>query len=110
MTGFERAGVRPAVWSACVLCLLAGVAGAAPMRVLNSFESQQDLRAWTINTGTPQLVADHATQGQRALEITFDPKGRYGAGYMTTQRPQDWTEFEAVQLDVFNPNDRPMAS
>ncbi len=91
-----------------VMLAFAVPAVAGQTRVLNSFESQGDLRRWDINTGSPRRVTEHATHGKTALEITFDPKGRYGAAYMATFRRQDWSAFDAFRLDVFNPNDRPV--
>ena len=97
---------RPCLFLFFTLTFTSALAGQT--RILNSFEAPGDLKRWEINTGTPRLVSDHATHGAKALEITFDPKGRYGAAYMATFRRQDWSAFDALLLDVFNPNDRPV--
>jgi len=78
--------------------------------LLCDFESQADVRTWDVNAGAPRLVEEGATRGSRALEITFDPKARYNPAYMTWRRVRrDWSAYDALVLDVFNPLDRPVA-
>ncbi|MFP4055646.1 MAG: hypothetical protein ACLF0G_02120 [Candidatus Brocadiia bacterium] len=92
--------------------LLAGCLGAhaGESRLLCGFESQADLRMWDFTSGTGRIVAEGATQGEHAMEITFDPKGRYLAGYIYWRRPpRDWSAYDALVLDVTNPLDRPVA-
>ena len=108
MTNYQPSYMKDAARVAGLFCLTAASVFAEPTKVLNSFESENDLHRWEINSGSPRLVSDQVTHGQRALEVTFDPTGKYGAAYMTANRRQDWTGFDALQLDVFNPNDLPL--
>jgi len=78
--------------------------------VLNDYETDADVKAWEINSGAARLVDEGSSHGKRALEITFDPKGRYQPGYMTWRRVRrDWSAYDALVLDVFNPTDKPVA-
>jgi len=89
--------------------LAAARAQAAEVRMLCDFESPRDLRLWEINSGTPRLTDEWRSHGAHSLEIVFDPRGRYGAAYMTSSKlPRDWSAYDALILDVFNPNKRPV--
>ncbi len=105
------------VWRAClsgwVLALGAWFAparvSADEVRMLCDFEEPSDVSAWEVTSGIPRLVTTGVTHGERALELVFDPGGRYGAAYMTWRRVvPDWSSYDALVLDVHNPSDRPM--
>ncbi len=98
----------------CLAVLMASVAvlpaRADEVRMLCDFEGPADLALWDVSAGHAALVTDGATHGQRALELTFDPAGRYHPAYLSSYRlPRDWSQFDALVLDVWNPSDRPMA-
>ena len=87
----------------------ATAAVAQEARVLCGFEDERDVRAWEFRSGTPSLVAEGATQGERALQIAFDPKGEYHPAYIFWNRVvRDWSAYDALVLDVTNPNPEPI--
>ena len=93
-----------------VLLGAAAARGDAQVATLHDFETDADLKAWEVNSGTPRIVDEGATHGQRAMEIVFDPKGRYQPGYMTWRRVRrDWSDYDALVLDVLNPSDQPIS-
>ena len=80
-------------------------------QILCGFEDPAQSKLWEHQSGSARLVAEGATQGREALEITFDPKGPYWGAYMNSYRlPGDWSAYDALVLDVFNPNDEPVAA
>ncbi len=86
-----------------------GVCHAQSTLVLCDFETRQDLAQWEFSSGTPRLTAVGVTHGRQAVEIGFDPAGRYRPAYMTWRRVrQDWSEFDALEIDVTNPGPDPM--
>ncbi|MBT4819371.1 MAG: hypothetical protein HON70_26930, partial [Lentisphaerae bacterium] len=77
--------------------------------VVCDFEDRRQTALFEVNAGTTRLVSEGVVRGERALEITFDSKGRYGAAYMTTGRmPRDWSSFDALVLHVTNPGATPI--
>ncbi len=95
------------LWLA-LLCVTAS-ARADEVRMLCDFERPADLKLWDVSTGHAALVTDGATHGTHALQLTFDPAGRYHPAYISSYRlPRDWSHFDALVLDVWNPSDRPM--
>ena len=79
--------------------------------LLCDFEDADALAQWEINNGTPRLVSERVTQGQRALEIQFDPNGSYYGAYLFWNKVQgDWSGYDAAVLDVWNPNPSPIAA
>ncbi|MDA0989324.1 MAG: hypothetical protein O3A51_01055 [Verrucomicrobia bacterium] len=51
-----------------------------------------------------------STNGGR-LAIQFDPTGRYNAAYMSSsQLRRDWSDYDALVVDVVNPTDRPITA
>jgi len=79
--------------------------------MLCDFDDEDALAQWEINSGTPQLISEGVTQGQRALEIRFDPQGNYYGAYLFWNKVQsDWSGYDAAVLDVWNPNPTPIAA
>ncbi len=77
--------------------------------LVNDFETKDELRHWDINAGKPTLVTEGVTRGKRALQIVFDPKARYSPAYMYWNRVRrNWSPHDALVVDVFNPNGRPI--
>ncbi len=106
-----RRGARwwGAFWAACILALSCAPCRAEETRVLCDFEGPESLRLWEVNAGTAAFVAEGVTQGQRALQITFDPAGPYHPAYINSYRlSRDWSQFDALVLDVTNPNPQPI--
>ncbi len=89
--------------------LLAAVARADDSLVLCDFKDEAALKAWEFNAGAARLVQEPALAGQKALEIVFDPAGQYQPAYMSWQRVRgDWSGYDALILDVFNPASEPV--
>ncbi len=88
------------------------LAGAADQtRVLCDFDGAALPKLWEYQSGTARLVAEGATEGRRAMEITFDPKGAYWGAYITSFRlPGDWSAYDALVLDVLNPTEEPVGA
>jgi len=79
--------------------------------VLSDFESAADVQLWDVAAARWQLVANGVAHGERALELTFDPSHRWHACMLQWRNmPVDWSEFDALVLDVFNPSDRPLSA
>ena len=102
--------------SRIVLIALLAAAAASPTPAaertltLSDFETDADVRAWEIRSGGANLVGEGATHGRKALELKFDPKGRYHPAYMFWHKVRrDWSAYDALVLDVFNPTDAPVS-
>jgi len=112
----RRAGMLPALWRALWagtavvgLALLCRAAAAQDEMLLCDFEDESALKAWEVTAGTPALVAEGATHGAHALQITFDPHAQYHGAYLLwRQAPRDWSHYDALVLDVFNPTSAPV--
>lgn len=91
-----------------LVLLPAWTAPAQETQVLCGFEDAEPPKTWEYQSGTARIVEEGATEGDRALEITFDPKGAHWGAYLNSFRlPGDWSAHDALVLDVFNPNDEP---
>ena len=104
---------RPTAVALLPLCLLFLPAAGLAEDVLSlcEFETRADLRDWNIKAGRPELTTEGATSGEKALQITLDPKGKWDAAHLSWRRvKRDWSEFDALVLDVFNPMDRPIVA
>lgn len=92
-----------------LLLALEQTASAQQTKLLCGFEGQQPPRIWEYNTGEPQLVKEGVTQGKTALQLTFAAgSGNWGAYLVTFRLPRDWSGYDALVLDVWNPNDKPI--
>ena len=45
--------------------------------LVNSFEDEAELPQWELNCAGSRLVEEGVTHGDRALELTFNPEGRW---------------------------------
>ena len=92
-----------------VLAILAGCSSAQESLV-NSFEDEAELPQWELNCAGSRLVEEGVTHGDRALELTFNPEGRWFPVTMFWNRViPDWSPHDALLVDVYNPNDFPIA-
>ena len=74
--------------------------------LVNDFENEVDLKAWEVK-GPARLVAEGATHGTGALEMSWDAKT--GPTYLKLVKPPaDWSGYDALQLDVLNPGAVPV--
>ena len=67
--------------------------------IINDFENDADLKA--VESGGAKLVGEGVTHGSKAMEIA-------GGGVSVTKPPRDWSAYDALILDVFNPADTPV--
>jgi len=90
-------------WVACA------VGCAQETLTVNSFESEDELASWQITCAGTRLVQEGVTDGNSALEMTFDPNGEWAAVSMYWNRVvHDWSPYDALVVDVLNPNDFPV--
>ncbi len=103
---------RPSWMTVAGLIVLYGPAAhAEDVRVLCDFEGPAPPKDWEYQSGTARVVTEGASHGRGALEITFDPKGPYWGAYLNSFRlPRDWSAYDALVLDVFNPNEAPVGA
>ncbi len=92
-----------------VLTVLAGCAVAGEERLVNGFETPAELGDWQVVSGVPKLVAEGVTQGQTALEVTYDPQGEwFPVSLFWNKVIRDWSPYDALIVDVLNPNAFPI--
>jgi len=113
--GSSRRSLRCVSQAACAvavaLVLCSGVAAQQEVTVLSDFESAADVQLWDVAAARWQLVTDGVAHGERALELTFDPTHRWHACMLQWRdMPVDWSEYDALVLDVFNPSDQPLGA
>ncbi|MCX7590553.1 MAG: hypothetical protein N2255_02885 [Kiritimatiellae bacterium] len=77
--------------------------------LLCGFEDRNELAAWDCKSGKPDLSTEAVTQGAKALRILFDPAAEYFGAYLTWRRVhRDWSRYDALVLDVWNPLPHPV--
>ncbi len=94
-----------------VVCLLVSVCivSAQEVELLGDFEEEAALADWQFVSGTPELVTEGVTHGRKALQVTFDPGAEYHGAYLYWNKvPGDWSDYDALVIDVLNPNQRPI--
>jgi hypothetical protein len=82
---------------------LAGPVKAVPSRLMNSFETPEDVAVLEAPGARIQAVADHATDGTRALRVEFLPADWPQVKMTAGQAPWDWRGFDGLALDITNP-------
>jgi hypothetical protein len=96
-------------FAAMIQILFAHAVMADEVRVLCDFEEPALPKLLEFNAGKARLIQDGPLQGKQSLEITFDPKAQYHGAYLASFRmPRDWSGYDALVLDVLNPNDGPV--
>ncbi|MFQ6097036.1 MAG: carbohydrate binding domain-containing protein, partial [Armatimonadota bacterium] len=68
--------------------------------LVSSFETQADLAKWRVE-GEAELTTEHATEGKRALHLTFSSGS--GRMYAEGALPADWSAWGLLKVDAFNP-------
>lgn len=82
---------NPANGKACYACGAAldaknAVAAGPAMKIITSFEDKNPFEGGTV-------VAEHATEGKKGLRVD--------KGYIALVRPQDWTGFDYLKVDLY---------
>jgi len=89
------------VVTCALVCLSGGVLlGAAGYeeKVLESFEGADSLRGWQ-SSGEISLVAEHATEGAKALRVTLE---KMGSSVGVSGLGWDLTGYDKLKLDITN--------
>ncbi len=101
--------VRHAACTVALALALCAAAAAQEVTVLSDFESPADVQLWDVAAAHSEIVAEGVAHGEHALELTFDPKLRWrGCTLQWRNMPVDWSGYDALILDVFNPSDQPL--
>jgi len=100
---------RRGLWALVIGTLVSCSAFAAEERLINSFETEAELQDWQFVAGAPKLVTEGVTIGQKAVEVTFDPKGEwFPVSLFWNKVIRDWSPYDALIVDVLNPNAFPI--
>src|SRR5574340_933112 len=100
-----------------VLLAISTVAALADVYTLSNFETDGDLAQWEATgcidpcnpgPGTPSpatlsRVASHATNGAFSCQLDL-PVASYPGMDLVTFASHDWSYYDVVKLDIFNPN------
>ena len=92
-------------------------AGATPVAsptgalLLSGFESRQDLARWQTKGTELEPSTLQATEGRQSGKVTFKAGGEAPSLILATalrsgQLPSNWSAYERLALDVFNPGTR----
>jgi len=95
----RRSGAFWMILAVAALAWPQGAAGAGEERVLSDFEGPASLRV-IEGRDKISLVAEHATQGKQAGKV---PPGFTIVCGGWTGLPADWSPYDELRLDVFNP-------
>ncbi|HSI37254.1 MAG TPA: hypothetical protein VK986_26945 [Tepidisphaeraceae bacterium] len=88
--------------AALICALLATPTIAQEVKVLQSYETDADAKAWEFKQKSATPSDRHVTHGKRSLKLA-------GNEYMVTFRPpKDWSGYDALELDVFVDGDGPV--
>lgn len=76
--------------------------------ILSNFESDEDLKLWTLNSAMIKPTTNHRTEGERGIEITFDTASGESAIKMedyfeAREGIKNWKPYEYLAFDVYNP-------
>jgi hypothetical protein len=89
-----------------VVILLCVPAFAQEVRLLNGFNTEEDLKLFTWSTAVKvELVREHATEGQGAAKVTFPGDIEYAGFAIPQALLAGWDRFDRLTLDIFNPGD-----
>ena len=104
-------GFRGVVAMAALVGMLASGPLWSAEKLINGFENANELADWEISPAGSKLVAEGVTEGKTALEMTFDPQGQWAAASLNWRKLQkDWSPYDVLVVDVFNPNPDPVSA
>lgn len=72
-------------------------------KLLQSFEIEADIQGAKLNHAQAALVDQGATDGKKALSVTFNPPASYPGYSFPITEPLDWSAGGGIALDVTNP-------
>jgi hypothetical protein len=95
--------------AAAAAVLFAGKASAEKLKplVLFDFEDDKEFSKFERDSDATrdfpiEKVPENATSGKFALKITFPKEGQW-PGIHFTKFPKDWSKYDLLKVDVFNP-------
>ena len=74
--------------------------------LFNSFEAPQDLLGTTTSHARINRQSKHATDGQYALRIEFEPAQWPHLAFRASAESWDWNSVAALAIDITNPTDK----
>ena len=88
----------------CAVLLLAanGSFAAQEVKLLNDFETDDDLKIWETENGSVSLSDQHVTHGKKSLKVEAGKS-------IKISRPQDWSGYESLEIDCFVDGDAPVS-
>jgi hypothetical protein len=103
----RQLSIRLPVLTVCLLIPLLGESvGNERILTLSDFEQPALPNEWEFARGTPRLTRQGVAHGSQALELAF---AEDGGAYITSWRlPRDWSAFDAMVVDVWNPSGQPI--
>ncbi len=87
-----------------LLFALSAAAAAGDVKVLDDFEG--GAIRWTGDY-SGSIVAENATHGDNAFKVVF-PAGREYPGITASRLDLDWSGFDTLRMDVYNPQPQPV--
>lgn len=69
---------------------------------ISNFEDEKELSKWNKNALQLSLAEEHCTQGASCLKVIF-PAGKYPGLNIWKPKPSDWSGFDTLKFDVYNP-------
>ena len=94
----------------CCLTVLLTLAAALPVaaqdvRMLNGFNTAEELERFQWGRPAKELSREHVTEGTHAIKMTFPGNVPYGGfGIRDPKLMADWHRWDLLTFDVFNPS------
>ena len=84
---------------------LAGLA--QDTKIINGFNSEDEIKSWKWSNTTAELSVEHVTEGTHSVKVTFDGgKSDYpGFKFDKPEMLVGWDKYDILAVDVFNPSD-----
>ncbi len=95
------------VWAGAVILLLGMTAASGQDRVLNSFETDDEMAIVVPRDTTVRITSQGVTQGDRALEIEFQ-RVPFPALFLRPAIPWDLSDGGEIAWDITNPGTVPV--
>jgi hypothetical protein len=95
--------VTPLLTLALVSC------ASAQVKPFASFEAEAEIQGARLNHSKAALVEKGATDGKKALSITFSPPASYPSYNFPITTALDWSGYGALAFEVTNPGNEPLS-
>jgi hypothetical protein len=77
-------------------------------RLLFSFETEGEFRAFKTQNVTVSQIATGATEGRKALKLEVSANTEGSLSFSRVRMPWDWQGYSALAIDVTNPTSEPI--